>query len=89
MDEVKKIMYNCRRATMLIEKKQLTKLTVREKLDLKLHLAGCSVCKLFQRQSILINKQVKILFRPANQNDHVLDDAYKKELQEQITEKLK
>ena len=89
MDDAKKIMYNCRHATMLIEKKQLTKLTIREKFELKLHLAGCSVCKIFQRQSILINKQVKNLFRQATQKEHVLDDDYKKTLQEQITEKLK
>lgn len=89
MNEVKKIIYNCQQATLLIEKKQLAKLTTREKFELKLHLAGCSVCKLFQRQSIMINRQVKNLFHPTRQKDHVLDDGYKKALQEQIDEKLK
>lgn len=88
MNDVKKIMYNCHKATMLIEKKQLARLTIREKMELKLHLAGCSVCKLFQQQSILINKQVRSLFQATTKKEHVLDDIYKKELQARIEEKL-
>ncbi len=89
MSNLKKIANNCQKATLLIEKKQLARLTLREKLELRLHLAGCSVCKLFQRQSLLINKQVKNLFRSDTQKNRVLDDAYKKALQEKIEEKLK
>jgi hypothetical protein len=88
MNEVKKIIYNCHKATMLIEKKQLARLTIREKMELKLHLAGCSVCKLFQQQSILINKQVRSLFHSNTQKEHVLDDTFKKELQARIEEKM-
>jgi hypothetical protein len=89
MDNIKKIAYNCQKATLLIEKKQLTRLTLREKFELKIHLAGCSVCKIFERQSIMINKQIKDLLHPAKQKDHLLDDTYKRSLQKQIEEKLK
>lgn len=89
MNKMKKIAYNCQKATLLIEKEQLAGLTTREKVELRLHLAGCSVCKIFQRQSILINKQVKSLFHLAKQKEHVLGDGYKKTLQEKIEEKLR
>ncbi len=89
MNDLRKISYNCQKATLLIEKKQLARLTLREKLELKIHLAGCSVCKLFQRQSVLINKQVKSLFHSSLHKEHFLNDQYKKDMQEQIEKRLK
>ena len=87
MNDIKKIIYNCHQATLLIEKKQLERLTIREKMELRLHLAGCSVCKIFQRQSILISQRVKNLVRSSQK--HSLDELYKKDLQDQINKKLK
>jgi hypothetical protein len=89
MNDVKKIIYNCHQATLLIEKKQLASLTLREKFELKLHLTGCSVCKLFQRQSVLINRQVQQLFKQKSMADQKLDDRFKKQMQDHIEEKLK
>jgi len=34
---------------------------MREKLELKIHLAGCSMCRVFERQSIEINNSNKKL----------------------------
>lgn len=89
MNDIKKIIYNCHQATLLIEKKQLERLTIREKMELRLHLAGCSVCKLFQRQSILISQRVKNLVRSPSSQKRSLDELYKKDLQDQINKKLK
>lgn len=89
MNEFEKIAYNCRKATLLIEKKQLARLTLRERMELKIHLAGCSVCKLFQQQSVLINKQIRSLLRTPAQDTRLLDDEYKQVLQDKINEKLK
>ncbi|RYE54590.1 MAG: hypothetical protein EOP48_11975 [Sphingobacteriales bacterium] len=89
MNKLQEIAFNCHQATMLIEKKQLAGLTIREKFELQLHLTGCSACKLYQRQSTMINRQIKKLFHATTQKDHVLDDDYKKRLQEQIEKKLK
>ena len=86
---IKRIIYNCRRATFLIEKKQLGSLTLRERLELKIHLTGCSVCRMFQRQSILINRLIKDIFRTAPSGERKLDDYYKNQWQDQIDEKLK
>lgn len=88
MNGLKKIIYNCRQATYLIEKKQLTSLSVRERLELKIHLAGCSMCRLFQKQSILINTMVQQLFKSNGQTELKLDDSFKKDLQERIEKEL-
>ncbi|MBB5634596.1 hypothetical protein HDF26_002731 [Pedobacter cryoconitis] len=88
MNELKNIIYNCRKATFLIEKKQLTALTVREKIELRIHLTGCSFCRLFQKQSIGINRMVHELFHSAQPREIRLDDDYKKKLQERIEEEL-
>lgn len=88
MDEITKIAYNCRRATLLIERKQIVGLSAREKLELKIHLAGCNVCKIFERQSILINRMVHGLFHSTQANELKLDEKYKKQLQERIEKEL-
>lgn len=87
-DEIKKIAYNCKQATFLIEKKQLATLTFREKLELKIHLATCSVCRMFQQQSIVINQMVKGLFHSSQPKEIKLDETFKIELQERIEEQL-
>jgi len=88
MNGLKKIQYNCRKATFLIEKKQSEPISLREKLELKIHLAGCSVCRIFEQQSILINKMVKDLFEHEEVHDLKLDEGFKKDLQEMINEKM-
>ena len=88
MSELKKIAYNCRKATFLIEKKQIDRLTLREKLELKIHLAGCSVCRTFQQQSIVINKMVRDLLHSAQNREITLDKEFKDELQNRIEEEL-
>ncbi|WCT10587.1 hypothetical protein [Mucilaginibacter jinjuensis] len=88
MSELKKIAYNCRKATFLIEKKQIDSLTLREKLELKIHLAGCSVCRTFQQQSIVINKMVHDLLHSTQNREITLDKEFKDELQNRIEEEL-
>lgn len=87
-DELKKVAFNCRKATMLIEKRQFTYITKREQLELKLHLAGCSFCRLFEQQSIKINHLYKSLF-PSPAGNINLGDSFKSALQDKIDEKLR
>jgi hypothetical protein len=87
MGPIMKIAYNCRKATFLIEKQQISRITLREKIELKIHLAGCSICKIFQQQSILINKMMGKHF--ADQHaDIVLDEDFKDQLQQKINKQL-
>ena len=85
--QLKSIAYNCRKATYLIEKQQIGKITMREKLELKIHLAGCSICVTFMKQSKLINQMARNLLSsgPAALK---LDESYKKKLRERIDDHL-
>ena len=85
--ELKKIAYNCRKATFLIEKQQIAEITVREKLELKIHLAGCSICVTFMQQSAVINQAVKKLFQP-DRAKLKLDKGFKQQLQKRIEDQL-
>lgn len=87
-DELKQIAYNCRKATFLMEKKQIGSITIREKLELKIHLAGCSVCRVFEKQSRTINRLVKNIFKDPQHDEPGLDENFKKILNERIKEKL-
>jgi hypothetical protein len=88
MNNLKKIIYNCKQATFLIEKKSFSKLSFREVLELRIHLYGCSFCKLYSKQSKVINDMVQQLFRSSIKPEIRLDDGFKKELQERIEEEL-
>jgi len=89
MGVIKKIQYDCRHATYLIEKRQHTLLTIRERIELAIHLSGCSVCRLFQRQSRWINRMVRSLFHSSEGRESMLDDDFKQQLQQKIDERLK
>lgn len=88
MGVIKKILYNCRHATYLIEKRQHTSLTMKERVYLVIHLAGCSVCRLFLRQSRMINRAARELFQRSARQPHKLDEGFKREMQEKINERL-
>lgn len=85
--DIERIAYNCRKATLLIEKKQSIALTNREKLELKLHLAGCYICRVYEQQSILINVMMTRLLKQPGQNIQ-LDNTYKEDLKKRISEKM-
>jgi len=80
-----KIISNCKKATFLIEKKPIGGITMREEMALQLHLACCSLCRVYERQSIMINQMVQEL-RVIKVTK--LDDDLKKEMQTQIIANL-
>lgn len=88
MSNLKKIIYNCKQATFLIEKKSVSRLSFREVIELRIHLAGCSFCRLYKKQSRVINEMVQELFRSSMHSELRLDDNFKKELQDRIEEEL-
>jgi hypothetical protein len=89
MSYLKRIIYNCKQATFLIEKKSMAKLTFRESFELRVHLLGCSFCRIYKKQSHVINQMVQELFHSSKHPDAKLDDAFKQELQGRIEEELK
>lgn len=88
MNALKKITYNCRRATFLIEKKSLTTISIKEQFELKLHLAGCSVCKVFQQQSLFIDRMVKGHFFTKGVDLPNLGSNFKQSLEKRIEAEL-
>lgn len=82
----KEIAYNCKKATFLIEKKLIGKISMRERLVLKIHLTGCSACRIFEQQSLMINKLVHDLFNEPKATK--LDNEFKSKVQDQIMEKI-
>lgn len=88
MTHLKKVIYNCKQATLLIEKKLIGKLSLRERVELQIHLYGCSFCRLYNKQSRMINEMVQELFRSSMKAAAKLDDGFKKELQERIEKEL-
>jgi len=88
MGPLKKIVYNCKQATFLIEKKLIGRLTFRETIELRIHLYGCSVCRVFGKQSQMINTMVQQFFRSTDNPSVRLDDDFKQELQHRIEEEL-
>jgi hypothetical protein len=89
MGVIKKIQNDCRRATTLIEKRSVQRLGFREWCELCIHLAGCSLCRLFLKQSRMINVMIKDIFRREGDDGRRLDEEAKREMQEQIDERLK
>lgn len=81
---LKKIIYNCKQATFLIEKRISGKITAAEALQLQVHLAGCSICRTYQKQSMLIVR----LFTDFQSDEPGLDDAFKMRLQERIEKEM-
>ncbi|MFY7964789.1 MAG: hypothetical protein ACOVO1_07815 [Chitinophagaceae bacterium] len=72
----------CKKATYLISKQQETKLTVKEKIQLSVHLFVCSVCKLFKKQT----NQVLNLLKHKKNNTPVLNENAKQKIKIKLDE---
>ncbi|MDP4284017.1 MAG: hypothetical protein Q8891_06310 [Bacteroidota bacterium] len=81
------LMLSCKKATELIEKGLLVRLSFREKIQLQLHKSMCNACTTYEKQS---KKMDEILHK------HIHDDStdssgiiQNEELKEKILNKLK
>jgi len=88
MGTLKKIQNNCHMATFLIEKKLIGKITLREKIELKIHLFGCGICRTYEKQTIKISQMVHQLFHDSANSEKHLDDTFKKDMQHRIEDEL-
>lgn len=77
------IMLSCKKATELIEKRLVTKLSAVEKIQLKMHTAVCSQCSTYENQSEIIEKCLAEIHQP---NKETLKLSSKKK--EQILNQL-
>lgn len=58
MDQV---MLNCEDATFLVTKSDFVKIGCMKRIQLKMHLAGCALCRQFKKQNDIINQNMKLL----------------------------
>ena len=88
MSYLKRVIYNCKKATLLIEKREMDRLTFKEAFELRVHLFGCSFCRIYKKQSVVINQMVQQLFHSSSHKGAKLDDVFKQELQDRIEDEL-
>ncbi len=81
------LMLTCSKATQLISVKAYRKLSVSEKVRLRLHLLTCSACKAFNLQSTFIDKALEKLGAHAAHHHH-LPEERKASIQNHITKNL-
>ena len=83
------IMLSCKKATELIEKKLLTKLSFREKVQLKMHKSLCDACTAYEKQSKLMDE---LLSKHLHNDDNSIESngiVENEELKKKIMEKIK
>ncbi|MBD1363704.1 hypothetical protein IDJ77_07770 [Mucilaginibacter sp. ZT4R22] len=88
MSALKAIIYNCRKATYLTDKRMAGKITFKEHIELRIHLYGCAACRLYVKQSGKINEMIKALLKSPAANNIRLDDDFKNRMQVTINDEL-
>lgn len=53
---MKHLLLTCKKATLLIEKQQNSRLNMAENIQLRLHLLICKACQRYRKQSLLIEQ---------------------------------
>ncbi len=79
------IMLSCKKATYLIEKRQESQLSVKEKILITMHLSFCDACKSYDKQSKIINKAIFKWFTP----NKLKKESLPPKVKEKIIEKIK
>lgn len=80
------LMLSCKKATEMIEKKLLVKLSFKEKIQLEMHKSMCSACTAYEKQS----KKMDELFHKHISSDDTQksDDIRNEDLKKKIMDNL-
>lgn len=76
------MMYSCKKATEIIEKKSIDKLSFYQAIQLKLHLFICKTCQSYQKHSLLLDKY----FTKSNEINHA--QLNNQQLKDKVLQKL-
>lgn len=64
------LLLSCKKATELIEKNEITPLSKKEKLQLRIHTSMCKACRSYEKQSDILEKALSEWVRKKeNSND--------------------
>lgn len=90
MSLLSKILITCKEATLLAGKEQEKAITLKERIEMHLHLYYCKVCAIFYKQTNHLHKTIKELSKEENVEEVlVLADEKKAALQQVIDQELK
>jgi hypothetical protein len=86
----KKVLYNCKKATLLSLKEEEGRLSLVERFQLSYHLMYCSVCRTFIRQSKEVQHHI-LEFKKhlADSPPYKLDGETKKSMEEKLKQLFK
>jgi len=80
MSNITRILFlSCLKASELIEKKLHFKLTFREKIQLRIHKSMCDACRIYEKQSTLIEKGISM--QKPNPSENMDVEQLKKKIQ--------
>ena len=79
------LMLSCKKATLLIEKRQGFSLSIKEKMQVKLHASMCNACRSYEKQNSVINGAISNWFL----NDTVKKETLSKDVKDRIINKIK
>jgi predicted anti-sigma-YlaC factor YlaD len=82
MNLMNKMMLSCVKATELMELKEVVPLSIKKKIQLRMHVAMCSGCRNYMKQTKLINQLLNKIFNytPATPGTDELETAIIKKL---------
>ena len=79
MQNLSRIMFlSCLRASELIEKKMHFKLSIRERIQLRIHKSMCEACRIYEKQSAVIEKGISM--QKPDTSIEINVDALKKDI---------
>lgn len=83
---MKLIMISCRKATELIEKKQVVGLTPLERIRLNIHSSMCETCKQWEKQSQFLDKSLNRFINKSEslQNGEALTEEKKQSIKDSL-----
>jgi hypothetical protein len=73
---------SCEKTSFLIEKRELSKLSFREKISMRIHLLWCKLCKKYESDSKVLGKILKALHKH-EPHEH-LSQSEKEELKKKL-----
>ena len=80
-----KVTFSCLEATRLISKRQHVKLSVKDTLTLKMHMAICNCCNAFEKDINIIKEKISEI---DEHDTHLLDPLVKEDISKKITSEL-
>lgn len=83
---VQRMLLTCKTASEYIEKRKNNSLTLKERMQLKVHLLICKVCRYYDEQSAIIDKLLQLKSKQQAETKHT--DKEIEELKENIIQKL-